>query len=575
MTSLPASIEAYLLEAGFSPTEITILKRLLEGEALTLRELGAKTGKSTGVLDQATKKLLAKKILNRDIINGVPKFTVTSLPSIAAWVEQDMREKRDTLQRKHKDFEAFLSTLELDKGRPEMEYFEGEEGIQQAFSKLLEYDDLWLCYTQATCKEEDDPLCEFKVQLFRKRRNAKIFARVIAPDTFLGRRFASRDAFEYRETKLVPEDRMPVGFEKIIAGDTVACFNHTEKRACFIRYRELADTQRKLFEMLWCMGTSKSEEECAVVPAQSKPAVVSLETKTLSGLREFFPSRKSLITMGSLAVIAGLITFGMYRQNLYLNTQRIRDQVRAIAATGASTFSARDVQKVHTPEDMNTPEYKRIVGELANILHQNPELKYVYMIRPTGREDMYEFVADSYGLRTDEDIDFNGDGIIGEEDEIPIPGTPYDISERPDATIGIVEPYADAEPFSDQWGTFISGFAPVKDAGGKAVAVLGIDREATDLKQLSNESFKPFGLFFVLFVIFLLVRLAAFNRSLCKEIILTLRQQSTLFVLCLTLGLASIVTYGLYMHTSTLNLVASTPFLRHIARNEESCRFVA
>lgn len=95
MTSLPASIEAYLLEAGFSPTEITILKRLLEGEALTLRELGAKTGKSTGVLDQATKKLLAKKILNRDIINGVPKFTVTSLPSIAAWVEQDMREKRE------------------------------------------------------------------------------------------------------------------------------------------------------------------------------------------------------------------------------------------------------------------------------------------------------------------------------------------------------------------------------------------------------------------------------------------------------------------------------------------------
>ncbi|HVW66637.1 MAG TPA: hypothetical protein VHA78_02805 [Candidatus Peribacteraceae bacterium] len=50
MTSLPSSIEVYLEEAGFSGTEILILKKLLEEDALTLRELAAKTGKRTNTL---------------------------------------------------------------------------------------------------------------------------------------------------------------------------------------------------------------------------------------------------------------------------------------------------------------------------------------------------------------------------------------------------------------------------------------------------------------------------------------------------------------------------------------------
>jgi DNA-binding MarR family transcriptional regulator len=60
-TSLPAGIESYLKEAGFSATEMLIIRKLVEEDCLTLRELAGKTGKSTGVLDLAMKKLLQKK----------------------------------------------------------------------------------------------------------------------------------------------------------------------------------------------------------------------------------------------------------------------------------------------------------------------------------------------------------------------------------------------------------------------------------------------------------------------------------------------------------------------------------
>ncbi len=137
MVNLPISIENYLQEAGFTPTEMLILKRLLEGQAVTLRELAAKTGKSTGVLDQATKKLIDRKIVTKENINDSSKYAISSLEAINKWMKDDMEHRHAVLDRKKQDFEAFISTVKHESSRPDMEYFEGLSGIEQAFSKLL------------------------------------------------------------------------------------------------------------------------------------------------------------------------------------------------------------------------------------------------------------------------------------------------------------------------------------------------------------------------------------------------------------------------------------------------------
>ena len=104
MTTLPTSVEAYLEEAGFTTTEILILKKLLEKDATTLREMASKTGKSTGVLDQALKKLVQKGIVTKETINDGARFSIHSLEAVVLWMEKDMREKREMLLRRHKDF---------------------------------------------------------------------------------------------------------------------------------------------------------------------------------------------------------------------------------------------------------------------------------------------------------------------------------------------------------------------------------------------------------------------------------------------------------------------------------------
>ena len=246
---IPLHIEAYLREVGFSAMEVLVLRKLID-DALSLRELAAKTGKSTGSLDQGVKRLLRKKIIRREKINESPKFVLGSFESVARWVGKDMQKQREMLHRKHQDFESFMQSLKVHKNRPELEYFEGVDGIKQAYLRLLELGSELCRYLPVRFKEEEDPLHEFHTRFLRTRLQKEVFEYVIAEDNALGRRYRSRDPFEYRKTLLIPPGQYPFILEEIVVGGTIAYFDQAQVKACFVHYPELADSQRKAFRIL-------------------------------------------------------------------------------------------------------------------------------------------------------------------------------------------------------------------------------------------------------------------------------------------------------------------------------------
>lgn len=495
METLPSSIETYLSEAGFSGTEIIILKKLLEEDALTLRELAAKTGKSTGVLDQAAKKLLKKKILSRETINDAPKYVLHSLNAILAWMEEDMKLKQEMMLRRHESFESFVRSLALGKRRPEMEYFEGPDGIRRAYTQILDRGNDIVQYGPVLYLAEEDPLRDFRVQWFRERRNRGIFSRVITHDTPLGRRFKSRDVFEYRKTILVDPHAYPFNFEKMIVGDTVACFQLEAERACFIKYPEMAHDERLFFERLWNkkveyeknQDTSAADSHTPPPPAKS---VVPLKTKTFSQLREFFLSRKGIITMGLLGFLSAALTYSLYQYNLSLNLERVRERAKSIAATGALQFDANDIELLRSPEDIDRPEYKKVIFQLNEIRRQNEGVTYIYIMRPTNDPNTMEFVADADSLDPYIKRDLNGDGIIDDADWLSPPGESYDISNLPAVhqlfRDGVAT--ADIEPYEDQWGSWISGHGPIVGSG-TIIAMLGVDIDVNRVEELAQSSF--------------------------------------------------------------------------------------
>lgn len=538
MTELPSSILAYLTEANFSGTEILILRKLLEGHAMTLRELGGKTGKSSGVLDQAMKKLVGKHIVTREMVNGNPKFVLSSLDSIAHWIKEDMKKKREVLKRKQDDFESFIASLKTDHNKPEMHYYYGDEGIEQAYLKLLEYGKEMLVYKPLLTKEEDDPRHDFFAKLRVERSRHGVSMRVLAYDTPLGRRYQSRDPLENRKTILISEQSNAFTFEKIIVGNTIACIDHAEKKACIMHYREFAHTERVLFDTLW-----SQPRVIGSVPEPKEDRL--LEPQTLEELREFLFSRRSIAAFILCALLAAGVTYGLYRHNVSLNTERVREEVKAIAATGALQFDDQDLQVLRTKEDITRPEYAKVIQKLNEIRSQNPNVRYAYLMRKTDDPSMLQFVADADSIDPSALYDINHDGIVNEQDENVAPGKEYPVDGDVDLMAGFDAPSASKEPFPDQWGIWISGFAPVKNEQGNTVATFGVDRDASDIYALANQSFHPLSIFLLILLTLMFVRLAAFNRSLLKEFFELLSKKKLLASFALYFILAYAITYGL------------------------------
>lgn len=519
MNSLPSSIETALQEAGFTPTEVMILKHLVEEPPTTVRQLASKTGKSTGVIDQAMKKLLKKGIVAREVVNDTPRYAIHSLESIMDWMEEDTKWKREMLIRRHQNFESFVSSLTIDRDRPDVAYFEGAAGLKQAYMKLLECNSKeMLSSLPVTHKEEEDPLRDFRVQYFRERRKRGIVLRVLAHNTPLSRRFQSRDVFEYRKTVLLPADRYPIPFEKIVIGDTLACFDHKAEKACLIRFPQLAEAERRFFDMIWgeyerlALENQKDDAE----PKLSEE--ISLKTRVLSGAREFFLSRKSIATFVICGVLAAFFTFILYKHNVYLNTQRIRERAMSIAATGTLDFAAEELDELRTVEDIKKPVYADVIRKLNEIRNQNPSVAFVYIMRPTARSSEWEFVADADSIDPFVKKDLNGDGIIDEEDHLSPPGEKYSDPDVELMKFALKAPFASEASFHTQWGELISGWAGISDREGNAVAVLGVDFSAEQIAILSKDTFAPIYSFTIIFVLFVFMRLAAFNKPFIKEL---------------------------------------------------------
>ena len=319
MNAIPAGVEAALLEAGFSITEIAILRRLVVDNACTLRELAGRTGKSTGVLDQAVKKLLQKCIVKKETINAATKYSMTSLDAVLQWMEADDRRKREHMARRQQNFETFLRTIEQDKKRPEIEYFEGIENFPKAYRKLLGCGVEMLRYEPVFCSVEEHPLYDFMTEWIRIRRKHGVSSRVIAHNTPLGRRFQSRDPYEHRRTVLIEEGEYPFTFEKILCGDTLACFNYAEHRACLLKYPELVSMERSMFEALWrqCMAKQPPPLPMPPSPFASVPRSVSARpSRDGSSIRSEEGSaiiaedryRSGFFSRKFVATLAGIVT---------------------------------------------------------------------------------------------------------------------------------------------------------------------------------------------------------------------------------------------------------------------------
>ncbi len=203
-------------------------------------------------------------------------------------------------------------------------------------------------------------------------------------------------------------------------------------------------------------------------------------------LRRAAVSHRVALSSGAGAVIlaffgiaAGAITLHETAKSALF--EGMRQQVMDLASMAVLALDPDQVSAAVALADPAAPPVAGLERLLTEMCGRAPDLRYVWIMRRFGvGARTLEFVADGVPPQT-------GDGEAPKE--MPTrPGEPFDASPYPDLLLGFERPAADrGYSVTDQWGIALSGYAPIKDASGHVIAVLGVDMSDVDVAARFKE----------------------------------------------------------------------------------------
>ncbi len=188
------------------------------------------------------------------------------------------------------------------------------------------------------------------------------------------------------------------------------------------------------------------------------------------------------------------IIFGFYLYTLALVKQQVGVRLMSIAATAAAQIDADDLEPLRFARDMKREEYQRVFTQLNMIRNKNPDIKYVYILRPTMQHKIWEFVvdADSNFYIPFDEIDYNQDGELNDSDENVAPGIHNDISlMSSNDKEWLIRPWFEKEFSLSQWGWLLTANAPIYNSQNVASTILALDIDVTDVKRNVSMQFMP------------------------------------------------------------------------------------
>ncbi|MCL6629294.1 MAG: HAMP domain-containing protein, partial [Armatimonadetes bacterium] len=177
---------------------------------------------------------------------------------------------------------------------------------------------------------------------------------------------------------------------------------------------------------------------------------------------------KFQISIALLVVTVGaLFNFTYCRYAEQALFAEVGERLAGIAKSVASQIDADTHNSLKTSKDEHSAAYKDIKLMLEHAKLANPDIRYVYTMRPTGKRMVWEFVVDA------------------EEDPELVShiGDKYSVTDCPDLRAGLGGPAYDQQVTHDKWGDWISGYAPIRDDNGRSVGIVGIDMSVDELKE--------------------------------------------------------------------------------------------
>ena len=151
--------------------------------------------------------------------------------------------------------------------------------------------------------------------------------------------------------------------------------------------------------------------------------------------------------------------------------ESIRTRVRDYAALGALSISAEDHRLLQNPEDEDGEIYTRLAENLRSIQKNSSDIHFVYTARKNEQGEV-AFVCDAEASAEER-------SHLG---EVYSEASPLMLQ----AANGLQEAVVEDQFYRDQWGTFLSAYAPIRTADGKLDGILGLDIAVDSVNDMSR-----------------------------------------------------------------------------------------
>lgn len=171
----------------------------------------------------------------------------------------------------------------------------------------------------------------------------------------------------------------------------------------------------------------------------------------------------------AILLVSGVIGVYFYFSALDNLTSSLQSRLKYSAAILSQSFESETLDKIDNGADADTERFQNLLSKVRAFATSNPDIAFVYLMRK--KNSRVEFLVDS------------------DPDD---PANPGDIYEEyiPELIQGFSKLSVDSTITSDRWGSFMSGYAPIKN--GDHPYLVGIDMRAdevhTKLERLKTQA---------------------------------------------------------------------------------------
>ncbi len=162
--------------------------------------------------------------------------------------------------------------------------------------------------------------------------------------------------------------------------------------------------------------------------------------------------------------------------------QMMRQELQGIAADAALTVDPEVHARLAANPNAEDPAFVTMRSALERLRANHPDVRNIYtmaQLPETATTDVVQFICDA-----SDETDRNQDGVVGPDEQRADPGERYSAKALPELLRGFTVVTTDHEINGDDWGSWLSGYAPIRLPDGTSVGLVGVDMPADRIDTL-------------------------------------------------------------------------------------------